>query len=604
MAVNGVDPYHQFVALHKNQLESSVVPQHFWPTLFKKLTEDIFDAGQTFSLMQVLDEDDEEVISWKVVVSSEDGVKLEDSQHIYLVDHAWTFRSNSARAMLNQYPNLLERMANLMEINDQEDKTKLLEDVMEAKWKWAQTYSVGSASTVEDRMPCWYVMDEFGSRIQHNLDANMRLVPFFNMIGGWACSILFPVRDIEANEEIFRDYLEGPESQDAMNRKSLMNIWSSIDMTDVDWRQAEPDSKFFESSRTNETIPKDDCQASDLPSSTPIKVYAEYQTINDNLKDERFEIVNDKESADIWWLTEHFKTFKEFFDESPQRRINQFPFEHVLTIKDLLPVVCRRMATKGQNEPDWLPTTFNLKTELAQFVSYYQQREKDGLDNHWIVKPWNLARGLGIQVTKSLPHILKMIFSGPKIVQKYLHDPVLFERPEIGQVKFDIRYILLLKSVRPLKVYAYQRFWLRFANQKFELNEYDIYEKHFTVMNYNEAHLEQMFCHDFIQKFEAQYPQFKWDDVQQKIFKMFKEVFEGATKLPPPQGLANDDQSRAMYAADLMLKWNETHDEMIPQILEINWGPDCNRACQYYPEYFDNVFNTLFLDKPQNVTLL
>jgi tubulin--tyrosine ligase-like protein 12 len=133
-----------------------------------------------------------------------------------------------------------------------------------------------------------------------------------------------------------------------------------------------------------------------------------------------------------------------------------------------------------------------LKTELDKFVSFFQSREFKQLDNHWIVKPWNLARGLDMHVTKSLHHILKLQFSGPKIVQKYLEDPVLFDRPEIGRVKFDIRYILLLSSVEPLKVYAYDRFWLRFANQKFELNKYDVYEKHFTVMNYNEAHLEQV----------------------------------------------------------------------------------------------------------------
>jgi hypothetical protein len=33
-----------------------------------------------------------------------------------------------------------------------------------------------------------------------------------------------------------------------------------------------------------------------------------------------------------------------------------------------------------------------------------------------------------------------------------LENPVLFHRPGVGDVKFDIRYILLLTSVNPLKV--------------------------------------------------------------------------------------------------------------------------------------------------------
>ena len=137
------------------------------------------------------------------------------------------------------------------------------------------------------------------------------------------------------------------------------------------------------------------------------------------------------------------------------------------------------------------------------------------------------------------------------------------------------------------------------------MKDLDVYEKHFTVMNYSESsHLEQMFCHDFIKKFEEQYPGFKWDKIELDIFSMFKEVFEGACKLPPPSGIANSPQSRSMYACDLMLKWNPDHTEMIPQMLEINWGPDCKRACDYYPEYFNDVFSTLYLDEPQNSTLL
>ena len=81
--------------------------------------------------------------------------------------------------------------------------------------------------------------------------------------------------------------------------------------------------------------------------------------------------------------------FREFSVVAPSKRINQFPFENVLTIKDLLCVVCRRMGPSLEARPEngldsesrletypmWLPTTFNLKTELPKFVSYFQQRE-------------------------------------------------------------------------------------------------------------------------------------------------------------------------------------------------------------------------------------
>lgn len=32
-------------------------------------------------------------------------------------------------------------------------------------------------------------------------------------------------------------------------------------------------------------------------------------------------------------------------------------------------------------------------------------------------------------------------------------------------VKFDIRYMLMLRSLQPLRLYAYNVFWLRFSNK-------------------------------------------------------------------------------------------------------------------------------------------
>lgn len=54
--------------------------------------------------------------------------------------------------------------------------------------------------------------------------------------------------------------------------------------------------------------------------------------------------------------------------------LNQFPCESLLTVKDCLAAVARRVG--GPDGPAWLPRTFNLRTELPQFISYFQQRER------------------------------------------------------------------------------------------------------------------------------------------------------------------------------------------------------------------------------------
>ena len=59
----------------------------------------------------------------------------------------------------------------------------------------------------------------------------------------------------------------------------------------------------------------------------------------------------------------------------------------------------------------------------------------------------------------------KLKYLSPQIASRYITDPVLFHRPELGLVKFDIRYMILLKSVAPLEAYVYNVFWLRFANK-------------------------------------------------------------------------------------------------------------------------------------------
>ena len=56
----------------------------------------------------------------------------------------------------------------------------------------------------------------------------------------------------------------------------------------------------------------------------------------------------------------------------------------------------------------------------------------------------------------------------------------------------------------------------------FSLDNFSDYEKHFTVMNYqNPSELKQIHYDDFIGLFEQQYPNYKWSNIQVCVVYMF-----------------------------------------------------------------------------------
>lgn len=599
--------YETFLENHRNQLESSGIPSYFWATLFQKIIKQTFDAGNIFSLLQIDYEDDERDKYdpvWQLQIKVEEGVKHTDPHHIYLIDHAWTFRIEHARNQLLQIESLRERMATIMGIDSELNKNELCSKLLDEMWKYTNSYSIGSAENIEERLPVWYIMDEVGSAIQHNDKPNFRMVPFIYVNDQITYSLIFPIKDLLFGEVVCRDFIENIKEE--QQRIAYALPWKEASLLDVDFNHLKQGPDYFLSGHIKESLPMLENFTEVLPKKNRYKVFTEYDIIKENLTDNRFEIIEDENEADILWYTKHFKQFKEL-SETPQKFINQFPFEYILTIKDLLCITCRRKQPKIHDTstletfPTWLPTTYNLKTELIQFVSYYQHRTEKGLDNHWIIKPFNLARGLDTHITNNLSYIMRLPSTGPKIAQKYIEKPVLFHRTEIsGKVKFDVRYVLLLKSVKPLEAYIYRNFFLRFANKPFELNNFDEYEKHFTVMNYTEgAQLKHMLCADFKVHWAEQYPSISWDSVEESVFSMFKEMFECAIIESGPCGIAESPQSRALYAADIMLEWKE--DGVVqPKLLEVNWTPDCKRACLYYKDFYNDIFKLLFLDECNN----
>lgn len=146
------------------------------------------------------------------------------------------------------------------------------------------------------------------------------------------------------------------------------------------------------------------------------RVFTDIQQVLNNLTHPRFVFTDNEGEADILYNFSHFKdyrlinyrihcspdnTFLTFFcykncvpkglhslppspstclfcrklsEERPEVMVNQFPCENLLTVKDCLASIARRAG--GPDGPRWLPRTFNLQTELPQFISYFQQRDR------------------------------------------------------------------------------------------------------------------------------------------------------------------------------------------------------------------------------------
>ncbi|UJR27284.1 hypothetical protein I4U23_008579 [Adineta vaga] len=627
--------YEQFLRIHEFQLVLNNIPKHLYRRLYEKMKNEIFDSGSYFQLCPVDDDEIENDVfngERRYYVSTLENVILDphtDENAIFLIDHAWTYRIKDARSNLINIPSLYERMASLMNI-DTDTKEDGIEVILQRMWKYNQTYTLTSTQInpqqdcEEVYEPYWYIMDELGSSIRHSsTNANVCCTSFFFAPTQTMFSIFYPiVRIDQPYSEIFRNFVY--DNKDTLDRSIRLLPWRHINNRKQFLRNLtiETNPELFNQKLENNIEIYEKCHQNDLYDKTPRnnkprkidlnhiwKVYTDHDLVKEHLNDPHYQLVDNPDQADILFLMKPIQDFR--YETLGDKLINQFPLENIVTNKELLSLVARRWKTlfgskssdtdlfiDSQGSPPWLATTFNLTYELAQFAVYFQYREDQHLDNTWIIKPINLTRSIDMSVTNSFDMIVRLPESGPKIACKYVSSPILLQIPEIdGGVKFDVRYVLLLRSIRPLKLYIHKIFWLRFANKPFSLKELDDYETHFTVMNYRpNAFLRQMNCQTFISMYNEQYGQNKetWSIVEQRIYQMFREIFQCASHEEPPLGIDGCISSRALYAADLMLEMID--NQVQPKLLEINFTPDCHRACTFYPNFYNQVFNVLFSD--------
>lgn len=470
--------------------------------------------------------------------------------------------------------------AGLKYINDfdtSKGKPDLVDIVISKIWGYVNTYRLSTEDTY-DESSIWYILDEFGSSILHSDIPNCKLMPFLYSQGNAqpiTYSLLWPVRHLRKGEIIYRDFL--PLVTETDFRSYRLFPWVAIPQTQAI-------SAFHKWESSLSTTPPHLSEISSIISTTPppLKIATDLEFFASSLSDARF-VLTTAEEADIIWTRgkifdlNHFKT---------EKFLNQFPYETSIVMKNLLAQTIQKNGLVK-----WFPLTFDLNHELPALMGEFFTRQSQGLDNHWIIKPINMSRGIDCHITNSLDCIIRLMETGPKVVQKYIEKPFL-----LNNKKVDLRYIVLLHSASPLILTIYNHFWVRSANNDYDLSysQHYSYETHFTVMNYSANEMKQIHDYEFIQSFEET-TKTGWPATQEKIYKAIKELFTIATKVADMQR----EKSRAIYGIDIML-----NDQLDPFILEVNFCPDCERAIKYYPDFTNQVFNNLFYGETEGVTLI
>ena len=739
-----------FVSIHASQLQAIGFPPSLIEMLEYKLKamysncssisnddgSDSMKAGDEHASFQIVEEeiesdyssaasDDDDVIGdlnkRRYLVSAR---SMETAGDVFIIDHVVSFPDTELYRLednLRSNPNnlcgrlsqmILDRTMSKSNISadcDSDDKVSSDNDQLIDEEGHETTDSTVSTAFVRYLMKTlwqylgcyyhrqehmWYVLDEVGSAIDHSDEPNVICCPFMYCYtqsdGSYTvipCSLLWPLRHIDDQEMITRDFI--PTVSSPKDRAARLIAWfpEHIDATvkqaiideAVIYNQLLQDKTVIVSSSLPSSYPiaasTDDhhhrVKSSKLPAITPcegqdrIRVHCLWSIDSDGdqqqsdqqqsgaldpqkllhptdgLTDLKFQLVNNPDDADILWGVFPFNDTNIWThpvmrsDHTSPVLINQFPYEGALVMKDHL----AREIARTIGTPSWWPITYDLEVALTAFVGDFLMRERDGRNNIWIVKPSDGTRSKGHIVTDSLLRIIRSLETkSSRVAQKYIESPLLWK----GR-KFDMRFIVLLRSTDPLELYVYDRYWVRVANELYQPTDIDNIQAVFTAMHLlegvtpNEPYPD---CERFSLGLEEEYPGLVvWSVLLSEIHHMLLSLFKHVCSGQKQQ--MRCDHARAIYGCDVILEkkkqqlfthstndndyddhddgndgsvpvpvdeCGDVHYHVEPKLLEVTFGPANNALSEdfekQYPSYINDCFNLLFFGIENNITRL
>ena len=169
----------------------------------------------------------------------------------------------------------------------------------------------------------------------------------------------------------------------------------------------------------------------------------------------------------------------------------------------------------------------------------------------------------------------------------------------------------------------------RWSNQDYSASDFEEYQKHFTVMNFlDDSELQHVrgsgkrrdiHRDEFVPLFNSERvgggdSGDVWEtvvvprlhDMFIDVFNTVKSAYVGGAKHPSGATIhpnaawslhaPNENPAKAMYGFDVLLT-----DDLQPVLMEVQWAPDCVKAVELYPTFWDSVLGALYLDEEENV---
>ena len=251
------------------------------------------------------------------------------------------------------------------------------------------------------------------------------------------------------------------------------------------------------------------------------------------------------------------------------QKYNHFPFSKELGTKNNLYKNYYLMKQKFPKDFRYMAESYILPEDKNKFLEKIGENYEIKPNNMWIIKPFNLFGGSGVELMTSLKDLPEKA-----IIVKYIHNPFL-----IGFRKFDLRLYTLVTGYAPLKVYLYNEGLVRFASEKYSLDKKNLKNSFIHLTNvainknyYDDGYVMKWSLTNLINYLKKE-EQIDFSDIWRKIKDLIIKAFISITDLAIEQlkneySFVNYQNLFELFGFDVILD-----SKLEPYLLEMNANP-------------------------------